>query len=141
MKRKLMLYVSIFSVLFILTGCTKSVKYDDVKNYSDDIVNSLLVSINNIDYNTFSSYLSEDMKESYSLSTFQSESANIINNAGVFESATFYAGKYNKEYISLIYDVQFSSMESTTPISITFKKNDDDHKIYQIYLDSDLSAS
>lgn len=141
MKKKFLLLFTVLLLSLILGSCTKTVSYDDVKDYSDSIVNSLLTSINNLDYDTFSSYLSEDMKESYTLSSFQSETSKIINNSGNFESAEFYAGEDRNGYISLIYDVKFSNMENTTPISITFKKNDKEHKVQQLYFDSNLSQS
>ena len=84
MKKKFLLLFTVLLLSLILGSCTKTVSYDDVKDYSDSIVNSLLTSINNLDYDTFSSYLSEDMKESYTLSSFQSETSKIINNSGNF---------------------------------------------------------
>lgn len=141
MKRKFLLLLTNVLLLFILAGCAKAVNYNNVKDYADPIVNSILTSINNLDYNTFSSYLSDDMKESYTLSAFQSETANIINNEGTFESAEFYAGEERGNYIYLIYDVKFSSNDETTPISITFEKNDEEHKVQQFYFDSNLSES
>lgn len=137
MNKKFLFLTSIFLLFFSLTGCSKTVNYDDVKDYSDPIVNSILTSINNLDYDTFSSYLDEELKKYYSLSTFQSETANIINNEGMFEYANFYAGEDRNNYISLIYDVKFSNKDATTPISITFKKDDTQHKVQQLYFDSE----
>ncbi len=139
MKKNFLLLLCSFILLITLISCAKTVAYDEVQDYSDSIVNSLLLSINNLDYDTFSTFLCDDMKESYTLSTFQKESINIINNAGMFECAKFYAGEDRNGYISLIYDVKFSNKEETTPISITFKKDDSEHKVQQLYFDSDLS--
>ena len=139
MKKNFLLLFTSFLILTTLVSCAKSVSHDEVKDYSDSIVNSLLISIDNLDYDTFSTFLCDDMNESYTLSTFQKESVNIINNVGMFECAEFYAGEDRNGYISLIYDVKFSNKEETTPISITFKKDDSEHKVQQLYFDSDLS--
>jgi hypothetical protein len=138
MKKKFIFLLTNVLLFLILGGCAKSISYDEVKDYSDSIVNSLLCSINNLDYNTFSSFLSNELNESYTLSVFQKECTNIINKEGTFEYAEFYAGEERNGYISLIYHIKFSNKDETTPISITFKKTDSNHKIQQLYFDSDL---
>ncbi|MCR4943737.1 MAG: DUF3887 domain-containing protein [Clostridium sp.] len=138
MRKRILFLLTALSMIFIFSGCAKSVQYDAVKDYADPIVNSMLTSINNLDYNAFSSYLSDDMKNSLSLAEFQKETAEILSNAGTFKSATFYAGEDKNGYVSLIYDVSFSNLTDTTPISITFKKDDNEHKVEQFYFDSSL---
>lgn len=139
MRKKLLFLVSALSLFLMLSGCSKSVNYSDVEDYSDSIVNSMLTSINNLDYDSFSSYLSDDTKSSFSLGDFQTQAAEILNNAGTFESAKFYAGQEKNGNISLIYDVKFSNLDNTSPISITFKKDDKEHKVQEFYFDPSLS--
>ncbi|MBD7913129.1 MULTISPECIES: DUF3887 domain-containing protein [Clostridium] len=136
MKKSLLYFITIFTVIFVLTGCVNKVDYNSVSNYSDETLTSALTSMNELDYDKFSSYLSDDLKESYNLATFQSETTNIMNKIGTFESLTYYDGEERNGYISLIYDAKYSNSQDTVSISITFKKDDKEHKIYQLYFDS-----
>jgi len=49
MKKKFIFLLTNVLLFLILGGCAKSISYDEVKDYSDSIVNSLLCSINNLD--------------------------------------------------------------------------------------------
>lgn len=122
-------------------GCAKKANYNDISNYSDETLTSLLTSMNELNYDKFSSYLSYDMKESYSLSTFQSETTNIVDKIGTFESLSYYDGEERNGYISLIYDAKYSNSPDTVTISITFKKDDENHKVYQLYFDSEITGN
>lgn len=138
MKKNVLCITSIFIMIFSLIGCAKKADYNNVSNYSDETLSSLLTSMNELNYDKFSSYLSTDMKNSYDLSTFQSETTNIIDKIGTFESLTYYDGEEKNGYISLIYDAKYSNSTDTISISITFKKDDKEHKVYQLYFDSTI---
>lgn len=122
-------------ISFSLFGCASKLDYSEVNSYSDNITSILLNSINQLDYDTFSSYLSDDMKDSYTLGTFQKEGSEILRELGSFESLSFYAGEKRNGYIYIIYDVSYSHSENPVSISITFKENDDSHKVYALYFD------
>ena len=79
MKKTVLNILLFLTLIFSLTGCTSSVEYDSVKNYADNITSEVLTSINNLDYDSFSSYLSDEMKASYDLGTFQKETIQIGN--------------------------------------------------------------
>ncbi|WP_294352910.1 DUF3887 domain-containing protein [uncultured Clostridium sp.] len=133
--KKLSIILSTILILFSLTSCSTKLDYSEVDNYADNITKELLISINNLSYDDFASYLSDDMKESYTLGTFQTESAEILNEFGSFKSLSFYAGEKRNGYIYIIYDVSYSNLENPISISITFKENDDSHKVYELYFD------
>ncbi|MDS0526051.1 DUF3887 domain-containing protein [Clostridium sp. SHJSY1] len=137
MKKFLLCFIFII-ITFSFIGCTSKVDYNSVNSYSDETLTSVLTAMNQLDYDKFSSYLSSEMQTSYSLSNFQSETTNIMNKIGSFESLSYFYGEERNGYISLIYDVKYSNSENTVPISITFKKDDNEHKIYQLYFDSTI---
>lgn len=137
MKKKIILSFSLLFVLFLtLVGCGKKVTSSEISDYADNTLNSVLTALSNNDYDTFSSYLSDEMKESYDLSTFQKESSLLITNVGVFKSSEFDTGEKRNGYISIIYDATFSDEPDGVRVSITFKEGDPAHKIYELYLDS-----
>ncbi|MDD6794017.1 MAG: DUF3887 domain-containing protein [Clostridiaceae bacterium] len=135
MKKTVLNILLFLTLIFSLTGCTSSVEYDSVKNYADNITSEVLTSINNLDYDSFSSYLSDEMKASYDLGTFQKETIQIGNDFGSFKSLSFYGGQEKSGYVNLIYDVVYSNCDDVR-ISISFKKDDSEHKVYQLYFAS-----
>lgn len=135
MNKKLLRIIISITLIFSLAGCTKDIKYADIKDFADNVTSEVLTSINNLDYNTFSSYLSDDMKNSYDLAAFQKETVEIGNNLGSFKSLSFYAGVEKSGYLNLIYDVVYSNNDDVR-ISISFKKDDESHKVYQLYFSS-----
>lgn len=133
--KKISIILCSLLISFSLVSCASKLDYSEVNNYSDNITENLLSSINELSYDNFSSYLSDDMKESYTLGIFQKESSEILKNFGAFESLNFYAGEKKNGYINIIYDVSYSNLDKPVSVSITFKENDNSHKVYALYFD------
>jgi len=136
MRKKFFYSIFIFIIISLFTGCNKEIEYSQVSNYSDNITTKLLTSINEIDYDKFSSNLSDEMNSSYDISTFQKETNEILVNLGSFQSLSFYYGERHGDYLQLIYNVTYSNSEEEIRISVTFKENDEAHKIQEFYFDS-----
>jgi hypothetical protein len=136
MRKKLFYSIVILITLSLFTGCSKEIEYSQVSNYADNQTIALLTSINELDYNKFSSYLSDEMASSYDLATFQKETNEILVNLGSFQSLSFDYCERRGDYLYLIYDTTYSYSEEKIRISITFKENDEAHKIYEFYIDS-----
>ena len=134
--KKLKSILFIFLITLTLISCNKSIDHSEVKDYADSITASILYSINNLDYDSFSSYLCDEMKASYELGTFQSETNNILDKLGNFKSLTFVAGEEANGYVSIIYDATYSNVDKPVRISIRFKKDDDTHKVQELYFAS-----
>lgn len=136
MRKKLFYSISILIILSLFAGCSKEIEYSQVSNYADDVTTGLLSSMNELDYNKFSSYLSDEMSSSYDLAAFQTETNEILANLGSFQSLIFDYGEKHGDYLYLIYDTTYSNADQKIRISITFKENDEAHRIYEFYFDS-----
>lgn len=136
MRKKLFYSISILIILSLFAGCTKEIEYSQVSNYADNVTTALLSSMNELDYNKFSSHLSDEMNSSYDLATFQKETNEILANLGSFQSLSFNYGEKHGDYLYIIYNATYSNSEDEIKISITFKENDEAHKIYEFYFDS-----
>ncbi|MGG7178811.1 DUF3887 domain-containing protein [Clostridium paraputrificum] len=137
MRGKFLTLASIIIVLLLtITGCSKKIEHNEVSSYSDQILSSILLALTQSNYNEFASYLNDDMKETFDNEVFEKESRTLIDNAGFFESLSFIEGKKNKGYVSLIYYATFTDEPDGVKISITFKEEDPEHKVYQLYLSS-----
>jgi hypothetical protein len=136
MRKKLFNCLFILIILSLFAGCSKEIEYSQVSNYADNVTTSLLTSINELDYNKFSSNLNNEMKDSYDVSLFQKETNEILSNLGTFQSLSFDYGEKNGDYLNLIYNTNYSNSEKEIRISITFKENDETHKVCEFYFDS-----
>ncbi|HEY5525344.1 MAG TPA: DUF3887 domain-containing protein [Clostridium sp.] len=141
MKKKLFNCLFILIILSLFTGCSKKIEYSQVSTYADNVTTALLTSINELDYNKFSSNLNDEMKDSYDLATFQKETTEISADLGTFQSLSFEYGEKHGDYLNLIYNTRYSNSEKDIRISITFKENDEAHKVCEFYFDSaDISG-
>ena len=141
MKKKLFNCLFILIILSLFVGCSKKIEYSQVSTYADTVTTTLLTSINELDYNKFSSNLNDEMKDSYDLATFQKETTEISADLGTFQSLSFEYGEKHGDYLNLIYNTKYSNSEKEIRISITFKENDETHKICEFYFDSaDISG-
>ena len=138
MKKKLFsISLLLLFIPSIFIGCVKKLDYSEISSYSDEVLSTVLTALSNNDYNTFSSNLSDDMKESYDYGTFQTESALLITTVGVFESLEFDYGEKRNGYNFAIYNTKFSDDEEEVRVSVAFKEGDEGHKVYELYLSSD----
>lgn len=141
MRKKLINCLFFLIILSLFTGCSKAIEHSQVSSYADTVTTSLLESINELDYNKFSSNLNDEMKDSYDFALFQKETNEILSNLGTFQSLSFDYGEKKGDYLNLIYNTKYSNSEKEIRISITFKENDETHKVCEFYFNSaDISG-
>jgi len=141
MRKQIFSCILILMTFSLFTGCSKEIDYSQVSNYADTVTTSLLTSMNELDYNKFSSNLDDEMKTSYDLALFQKETNEISSSLGTFQSLSFYYGEKHGDYLYLIYNVTYSNSQKDINISIAFKEDDETHKVYEFYFDSsDISG-
>ncbi|PRR80710.1 DUF3887 domain-containing protein [Clostridium vincentii] len=136
MRKKLFNCLFILIILSLFAGCSKEIEYSQVSTYADTVTTSLLTSINELDYDKFSSNLNDEMKDSYDFALFQKETNEISATLGTFQSLSFYYGEKRGDYFYLIYNTNYSNSDKEIRVSITFKENDETHKVCEFYFDS-----
>lgn len=124
---------------FLLAGCSKNENNGETLKYSTQIVENVLESINTLDYDSFKENVGPNMNELVkSKETFISLMMPIKNSIGEYQkgSLKFIDSMKRKDYISLLYEADFSSENEPVKISATFKEDDPSHKIQELYLNS-----
>lgn len=134
-KKNLFLLLLFLSIT-TLTGCAKKIDYSQISDYSDSALTSIIMSFSQSNYDLFASVVSDDLKESYDYDTFQQESRILLDNLGTLENIEFEAGEIRNGYISAIYNGTFSDEPDNVRISISYKEDDDEHKIYEFFMSS-----
>ena len=140
-----------FSILFVLivmvglfTACSqKSVKVNDeeVKNYSEPILESILMAANKDDYSTYSKDFSDKMKEALTETNFKEHNKVIKDKIGEYKSKQFVKVQAKGDYITAIYSAKYSNEPKDVMVTVTFKTGDENHKVEGLFMTSPKLAS
>ncbi|MCR6514862.1 MULTISPECIES: hypothetical protein [Clostridium] len=138
--RKIIPILFILLSLFSFVGCTNSKENtDEVLKYSTPIVENVLESVNSLDYDSLKDKLSKEMLEMMKdKESFISLMMPIKGKIGDYEAGSlkFVESMKKKDYISMLYEANFSSEKEPVMISVTFKDDDKEHKIQELYINS-----
>lgn len=134
---------SIFFVLIILVGLftacgQKAVKVnnDEVKNYSEPLLESILMAANKDDYSTYSKDFSDKMKEALTETNFKEQNKIIKDKIGEYKSKQFIKAQAKDDYITAIYSAKYSNEPKDVMVTITFKSGDENHKVEGLFMTS-----
>lgn len=126
--------------LTILSGCGNNINTGDVRNYSDSILENILISGNLRNYNDYSKDFSDNMKAALTEDLFNKNNALVKDKIGEYVSKDFIKVNTKKEkginYIIVIYNAKYSKEPQGALVSITFKEKDENHKVEGLFMTS-----
>jgi uncharacterized protein YxeA len=125
-------------ILSILSSCgkTESVNSDEVRKYSDSMLENILVSADKEDYESYSKDFSDKMKEAVNEKNFKEQNKLIKSKIGNYKTKEFLKVQAKGEYITAIYKAKYSEEPKDVMITITFKNNDESHKVEGLFMTS-----
>ncbi|SHF19248.1 hypothetical protein [Alkalibacter saccharofermentans] len=129
--RKLILIIIALSMV-LLSGCSSGADKDDVEGYGTPKVESLLVAMNNDDYENFSKDFGPLMTEALTEEVFGGIiKTQIVGVIGSYQEGSIELVKTTEEshngknYISAIYKGQFSQEDGDVAITVWFTDDED----------------
>jgi hypothetical protein len=136
--KKVVPLIMITLLIVLLVGCGKKSKVntDEVKSFSDPILESMLIASNKDDFAAYSKDFGEIMKQKFSEDAFKAANKLIKEKIGDYKSKEFVKAQTQGDYVSAIYKAKYSNEPKDVMISITFNKNDKEHMVEGIYLTS-----
>ncbi|MFL0247480.1 DUF3887 domain-containing protein [Candidatus Clostridium stratigraminis] len=124
----------------ILSGCGNNINASEVRNYSDSILENILISGNKDNYADYSKDFSDNMKTAIPEDMFKKNNALIKDKIGEYVSKDFIKINTKKEkginYIIIIYNAKYSKEPQGALVSITFKEKDENHKVEGLFMTS-----
>ena len=133
---------AMFFILIFLSGCSSSPDKDDVGEYGTPKVESLLVAMNNGDYEGFSKDFGPLMEEALTEEVFNGIiKTQIVDVIGAYQEGSLELVKTTEEshngknYISAIYKGQFELEEGEVAVTVWFT-DDEDRKVETLVFNS-----
>jgi len=142
-SRKMIIFVMTIVLVTLLASCGQkaNINADDVRKYSDAKLENILKASNNDDYEAYSKDFSSKMKEALNENSFKEQNKIIKSKIGKYESKEFDKVQVKGEYITAIYKAKYSEEPKDVMITITFKNEDENHKVEGLYMISPKLAS
>ena len=146
-NKKISLFLIITLLVSLFTSCGKKVQVnaEDVRAYSDTILENILTAGNKDDYSAYSKDFSDKMKELINENNFKDQNKVIKDKIGDYVSKEFTKVNTAKEkgtnYIVVIYKTKYSNEPKDAMISITFREGDPDHKVEGLFMTSPKLAA
>lgn len=132
--------ISFIIVAAILSGCGNNINTTEVRDYSDSILENILISGNKDNYADYSKDFSDNMKTAISEDLFKKNNTLIKDKIGEYGSKDFIKINTKKEnginYIIVIYNAKYSKEPQGALVSITFKEKDENHKVEGLFMTS-----
>lgn len=132
--------ISLIIASIILSGCGNNINSSEVRNYSDSVLENILISGNKDNYTDYSKDFSDNMKAAITEDLFKKNNTLIKDKIGEYVSKDFIKINTKKEnginYIIAIYNAKYSKEPQGALVSITFKEKDDNHKVEGLFMTS-----
>lgn len=114
------LLVIIFSLLFLLVGCSgqkiETINVDEVKEYADTAAEKIFNAINEENYSMFS----EDFDEQMSAALTEEKFNQIVAQLGKYESGEITGADRVDTYTRVYYKTRFSKISKDVTFTIVF---------------------
>lgn len=140
MKLKKFIFVLIGSIFIIsLVSCSSKIDESSIRKYSDSIMENILISMSDLNYDEFKKDFDTQMDELVPDKTsFINLVMPIQNAVGTYEkgSLQFVQAKKDKDITSIIYRAKFTKETEPVNISISFKDINSKHKVCNLYFSS-----
>lgn len=135
---KIKTFLILFLILFLLTSCITKIDVNKVREFADPIVENLLISRNEKDYERYSKDFSDEMKRVVTKEKFL-ESINLIEGKigkYIVGSKELYSAIKQKNYIIVTYKAKFTNETSDVIIRIVFEEINGEMKVSGEWFDS-----
>lgn len=128
--------IMITMLIVLLAGCGQKTKIntEEIKSFSEPILENMLVAGNKDDFAAYSKDFGSIMKEKFNEEAFKAANKLIKGKIGDYESKEFVKVQTQGSYVSAIYKAKYSNEPKDVMVSITFNKDDKEHKVEGIYL-------
>lgn len=140
MKLKKFIFVLIGSIFIIsLVSCSSKIDESSIRKYSDSIMENILISMSDLNYDEFKKDFDTQMDELVpDKASFINLVMPIQNAVGTYEkgSLQFVQAKKDKDITSIIYRAKFTKETEPVNISISFKDINSKHKVCNLYFSS-----
>ena len=140
MKLKKFIFVLVGSIFIIsLVSCSSKIDESSIRKYSDSIMENILISMSDLNYDEFKKDFDTQMDELVpDKASFINLVMPIQNAVGTYEkdSLQFVQAKKDKDITSIIYKAKFTKETEPVNISISFKDINSKHKVCNLYFSS-----
>lgn len=140
MKLKKFIFVLIGSIFIIsLVSCSSKIDESSIRKYSDSIMENILISMSDLNYDEFKKDFDTQMDELVpDKASFINLVMPIQNAVGTYEKSSlqFVQAKKDKDITSIIYRAKFTKETEPVNISISFKDINSKHKVCNLYFSS-----
>ena len=140
MKLKKFIFVLVGSIFIIsLVSCSSKIDESSIRKYSDSIMENILISMSDLNYDEFKKDFDTQMDELVpDKASFINLVMPIQNAVGTYEkdSLQFVQAKKDKDITSIIYRAKFTKETEPVNISISFKDINSKHKVCNLYFSS-----
>lgn len=136
--------VVILGVLITLTFCAQKKEQEtglqtpqdqEVRQYSDPIVDNLLLGLNEGNYQKFSKNFDGQMKSALNSNAFVQTRQKIVERIGNYVSKRFLKIEEKGEFVAVIYTAEFEREKGVT-VRVVFRKGDEKHQVTGLWFDS-----
>lgn len=142
--KRISLILMLIMLVSLFSACgQKPAKVDsnEVKKYSEPILENILSAANKDDYASYSKDFSDKMKEQLTESNFKQTNKLIKNKIGDYQSKEFVKVQVSGEYVVAIYSAKYSNEPKTVMVTVTFENGDESHKVEGLFLTSPKLSS
>lgn len=138
MKRIFILLLSLSILLF--AGCS-SVDIDEVKGFSDSMVEDMLQALNNDDYDGFIKDFGPEMKDAFDENTYNQQiKTQIIDVIGQYQSKELLKASFKSsngtKFLQTIYQAKYSDEPEDVVITVVFSNDLDNRTIEGLFFSS-----
>ncbi len=138
--KKISFLLSIIFLLSFFTSCGKKIDTEGLRSYSDGALESILMAANKDDYEKYSKDFSDKMKELLTEKNFKQQNKVIKEKIGDYVSKEFVKATIKRDkgidYIVAIYKAKYTDEPKEVMVSITFRENDENHKVEGLFMTS-----
>jgi hypothetical protein len=142
--KKFCLFILTAVLLLTFTGCSsvKVVKVDEeqVRQYADEMAESILTGIKEDSYEKYSRDFNEIMKKGIPEKSFNESNKMIKDKIGNYESKTFSKAEKiidkNAEYITVYYNAKFTKEPKDVIVKVVFVETDGKINVAGLWMDS-----
>lgn len=135
MKRIFLVTLTLF--LLIFSGCTSNTaNNDELKPKLDPIVENILLSMKNNDYESFIKDMDEKMKATFTKDYFKTMNDKIIPEIGNYQSKEYWQAQKSGDYMVVFYKAKFDKEKDVVVVKVVLFEKDGKTLVSGLFFDS-----